>query len=482
MEEKQAVAAPRALALDALRGLAIVGMCLSGRVPFNSELALPSWMYHAQYPLPNPGYTWVDLVFPLFLFSMGVAFPFALSSRIRKGISYSRICLGIAVRTVSLGAFAIYFQHVNPWLINVDATMASLRSAVGFAPSFLANNYTLAFIGFLLMFPLYTRLPQSWPAWVGWTIRAVGLLLVVGFLSVLKQGSEAKGFSVTRSNIILVVLTNMVLFGSLIWLLSQKSLGLRLGFVLVGLAAHFSKYDWMPLREWLTWTPLPWMYQFAYLKYLCIVVPGTIIGDGLLTWMRESKKGGDGKPAWTSAQLLGLSMLLTAVVIGVHTGLQSRAVLMTLVASAAFLAVGLPLVKDPRSGAERLLRSWYIWGTVWLLIGLLIEPYEGGIKKDPSTPSYYFTSLGLSILCLMAFMVWIDLFGKRRWFGLLILTGQNPMLAYLGINNLMEPFLALFGAPKITTPTAAGLWAGFKTVVHAALTSVFTKLGITWKT
>ena len=66
--------------LDALRGVAILTMVLSGSIAFGG--VLPGWMYHAQVPPPahafdplRPGITWVDLVFPFFLFSMGAAFP-----------------------------------------------------------------------------------------------------------------------------------------------------------------------------------------------------------------------------------------------------------------------------------------------------------------------------------------------------------------------------------------------------------------------
>ena len=75
----------RAYAIDLLRGLAIVGMVLSGNFGWNP--ALPAWLFHAQVPPPDftfdpslPGITWVDLVFPFFLFSMGAAFPFSLGS------------------------------------------------------------------------------------------------------------------------------------------------------------------------------------------------------------------------------------------------------------------------------------------------------------------------------------------------------------------------------------------------------------------
>ncbi len=34
----------------------------------------------------------------------------------------------------------------------------------------------------------------------------------------------------------------------------------------------------------LQWSPLPWMYKFYYLKYLFIILPGTLAGDWLLTY------------------------------------------------------------------------------------------------------------------------------------------------------------------------------------------------------
>lgn len=58
----------RALALDALRGYAIITMVLSATIVTH---VLPGWMSHAQTPPPDhvfnpllPVITWVDLVFP----------------------------------------------------------------------------------------------------------------------------------------------------------------------------------------------------------------------------------------------------------------------------------------------------------------------------------------------------------------------------------------------------------------------------------
>ena len=86
----------RAESLDALRGFAIFMMVLSGSI---CAEVLPAWMSHAQVPpgqgfVPTvPGITWVDLVFPFFLFSMGAAFPFSTGSRLERGANRIRMCL-----------------------------------------------------------------------------------------------------------------------------------------------------------------------------------------------------------------------------------------------------------------------------------------------------------------------------------------------------------------------------------------------------
>lgn len=77
----------RALALDALRGYAIITMVLSATI---ISSILPGWMSHAQTPPPDhifnpeiPGITWVDLVF-LFPFRYGSCLSFFHRQTCRK--------------------------------------------------------------------------------------------------------------------------------------------------------------------------------------------------------------------------------------------------------------------------------------------------------------------------------------------------------------------------------------------------------------
>jgi predicted acyltransferase len=111
--------------LDALRGIAILGMVLSGSIAFGG--VLPAWMYHAQVPPPLhqfdpslPGITWVDLVFPFFLFSMGAAFPLSLRGAIDQNKNTRYFVRLAAIRFFLLAFFALFTQHMKAWVMAPD--------------------------------------------------------------------------------------------------------------------------------------------------------------------------------------------------------------------------------------------------------------------------------------------------------------------------------------------------------------------------
>ena len=145
------IPARRSLALDALRGLAILAMLLSGQLPFGQN-ALPAWMYHAQEPPPKfewigtlPGISWVDLVFPFFLFAMGAAFPLALSRRMKPGSSPWRLLAFVLERGFLLGFFALFVQAIRPYTMSLHPTTAT---------------WLVALLGFLIFFRFSRGCPQ----------------------------------------------------------------------------------------------------------------------------------------------------------------------------------------------------------------------------------------------------------------------------------------------------------------------------------
>ena len=502
----KAITGNRAYALDALRGLAILAMLLSGQLPFGHG-ALPAWMYHAQEPPPHhdwlgnaPGITWVDLVFPTFLFCMGAAFPLAFARRMDQGAPKWRLGLFVLGRGWLLGFFALYVAAIRPYSLNKDPG---------------TEDWLAGLLGFFLLFPVLTRLPEAWPAMVKWLVKAGGWIGVILFLA-LARYSDGSGFSVKRSDIIIVVLTNMAVFGSLIWILTRNRLLPRLGIMGILLAMRLSNLPaqtggWV--SEVWSYSPLPWIYQFYYLQYLCIVIPGTIAGDLILQWTQAGRESEAGRGAgqWLAGRYLAIAGLMGGLVLVVLAGLETRAPVTDLpdVAHGVFMIDGsayvrpwrLPatllafglcgaggwLLRRPGNATERLYQQLFTWGAYWLVLGLLFEPYEGGIKKDHPTLSYYFVTAGLANCLLIAFSIVIDRFQRRRWVQLLIDNGQNPMIAYAGINNFITPVLFLTGGMAALSHLETSPWMGFLRgliiiLLMAVAVSFLTKRKIFWRT
>ena len=484
-----AIPATRALALDALRGLAILAMMLAAQVPFDKN-ALPSWMYHAQEPPPHfqwigtlAGISWVDLVFPFFLFAMGAAFPLALSRRMENHTPAWKLLWFVFERGFLLGFFALFVMAIRP---NEMAESPTTRT------------WLMALLGFLMLFPILTRLPNAWPPLVKNFIRAAGWVAVILFFCFAKyppKNGLGAGFDLNRSDIIIVVLTNMAVFGSLAWMLTRQNLLLRLGFLGILFALRLPNYpEPMAGDSWIqdlwNYSPAPWIYKLYYLQYLNIVIPGTIAGDLILQWTRRNRPPDELRTtkSWSLLRYLGIGALMICFVLVLLIGLKGRWWLMgTTMLAFAMCYLGSKLLQNPLNETELLFKKLFQWAIYWLVLGLIFEPYEGGIKKDHPTLSYYFITSGLAICVYIGFSILIDVFQQRRWLGLLVDNGQNPMIAYAGVNNFITPVLALTGGAWLLTHFATSPWRGFWkaviiTLLMALAVSLLTRMKIFWRT
>ena len=464
-------------ALDALRGLAILLMILSGNIHFANPL--PAWMYHAQVPPPDfvfnpnlPGITWVDLVFPFFLFAMGAAFPFALSKKLEGGMPKWKIVLQVFLRGILLTGFAIYLQHIKPFAFSAQPT---------------AVDWLVGILGFALLFPILLRLPNTLKPVVRYSIRAAGVAGAIGLLSYITF-PDGSGFSVNRSDIIIIVLANVAVFGSLIWLFTQGNILARLGILGILIAIRLTQGIDGSWNHWLwTATPFPWMYKLYYLQYLFIVLPGTIVGDLIYKWIKRPP-GSTGEEESESSSRMILSFVLMVSFLLVNlVGLYSRMLLATALANAALWVAGYVFYSKARTTIEMLHKSLFQWGSYWLVLGLFFEAYEGGIKKDHPSMSYYFVTTGLAVFTYIACSVVTDHFRKRKYLGTLIDNGQNPMIAYIAGSTLVLPILAVTHLESLLQALSSTPWLGFCrgvifTVLVALATSFFTKKKLFWRT
>ncbi len=456
----------RAQPLDALRGIAILAMVFSGQIPFG---VLPEWMYHAQVPPPKhifngalPGITWVDLVFPFFLFAMGAAIPLALQARLNAGDKLRNICASIFWRGLLLAFFAIYVKHIQPQSMSAAPTWA---------------HYLLSLTGFALLFPLFMRLPNHFNLRWRVFVRAFGWLgaAAVLFLFIAKDGSS---FKVERSDIIILVLANVFVGAALVWLVTRDRLDWRFGVLAFLLALRLTQN--IPGLGKIIWdaSPLPWLGTVYFQQYLFIVIPGTIAGDCWLRYINSrplNASYGISKVSLNMAQMLTVAIAVVLVLLTL-AGLKSRVVLETTLACAGLCALAWWLNKN----ASPLLRQLIGYGIFFLLLGLAFEPYEGGIRKDKGTMSYYFVTSGLSFFALSALHIVLDIAKRNVGFKLLIASGQNPLVAYAGVNSLLVPLLALTGIGNLIATFTATPWIGalralFYTLLLATFAAFCTK-------
>ncbi len=90
--------ARRVLAIDVFRGITIFVMVLVNELSGIKDI--PWWMKHL--PADVDGMTFVDLVFPAFLFIVGMSIPFAMQARANKGETPLQLLQHIALRSLGL--------------------------------------------------------------------------------------------------------------------------------------------------------------------------------------------------------------------------------------------------------------------------------------------------------------------------------------------------------------------------------------------
>jgi predicted acyltransferase len=112
--------AGRIASIDALRGLTILVMIFVNDV--SGVHGAPAWMKHF-YPYDADGMTFVDIVFPAFLFIVGMSIPFAIGRRLDRGDRLWPVWKHILARTINLLIIGVFM--VNSYTISKEEGMNS---------------------------------------------------------------------------------------------------------------------------------------------------------------------------------------------------------------------------------------------------------------------------------------------------------------------------------------------------------------------
>lgn len=532
---------PRAHALDALRGYAIITMVLSAMEAFS---VLPRWMYHAQVPPPDHvfdptiyGITWVDIIFPFFLFSMGAAIPLSLGRQHAKGESIMKLTWKTVQRWVKLTFFAIFIIHAFPFMLGYEQEWMC---------------YAMPIFFFILLCLMFMPNPFGLSPYKARAITWSAYLVAVGFM-LLQPYAGGAPFRLTDSDCIMLILANVSLTGSIIYLLTighpLRRLALLPFLVALFMAAHTAN-SWPALLIHTSW--LPWLYLPAYQEYLLIIIPGTVAGEWIAQWLEKMKANDTSKGPVESYQkkseavfesgnkvkndekvvlenenkvrtrseemkdkenalalpvaLLSLALIVVNVVL-----LFGRHLVANLVATMVLTALTAWLLRSRReagtTGVEAAKQeisnqksssipaspTLHFWqrlssaGAYLLLLGLCLESYEGGIRKDDVTLSYLFVTCGLAFYALLLLTVVCDHWHVRWLCAPLEMVGKNPMVAYVSASMVIIPVLILTHIyPYIDALSSQPLTGFLKgvllTALCMALTAWFTHKRWFWKT
>lgn len=465
------VAAPqdrRALSLDALRGLLLVMMTFGFAIVNNMY---PDWMYHRQFPggekfVDIPGLTWRDIAYGGFLFSMAAALPLTLSRRMAKGEKDVGILMAILRRGFMLLMFALIIGHSNTYFTGYTQTARAL-----------------AIVGFVILALIFTRRRSDWNPATFRIVNMVGWIAAIAFL-LFSPALYGKGLDINRIDDIIVGLAFASVVGSIVWYLTRNNLNWRLGFLALCIAGYLGAKGQGWVADW-WWSETFPFFHLGQLTLMAVVVPGTIAGDHLLRWMNSPHDARGELLYWSNARILGLAFVCAIIAPIIVIGLYNRWVPETTEIVLGLIVGGGVLVWNPRTESEKLVRRIFMWSAVWLMAGLILEPFEGGIHKVPDTLSYFFTVTGVVGMLLVAFVGVVDLLQRRKWVNALIDVGHNPLLCYVLFTVLLQSVLEMIPpmrAVLMGSPGQAMIRTIISVIIVVLIVRWTTRKRIFWRT
>ena len=158
----------RVLSLDIFRGLTMLVMIFVNDLA--SVRGLPWWTYHM--PSGVNGMTYVDVVFPAFLFILGMAIPLAIQKRLAMGDSMLRLWGHILVRTGSLVVIGLLLANVS----KVDSRLTGIGGGAW---------GVLALLGAMLLWNVYPR--ADGPQLLYRILKYAGLVLLVVMFALFRR-------------------------------------------------------------------------------------------------------------------------------------------------------------------------------------------------------------------------------------------------------------------------------------------------------
>lgn len=223
----------RIYSIDVFRAITMLLMIFVN--DFWTLKGVPNWLEHAKANQDFLGFS--DIIFPCFLFIVGMAIPYAIRNRIDKGDSQPKILLHILLRSIALLVMGIFTVNIDG--MNAEATGISR----GWFQIWMV-------IGFFLIWNVYPK-SDDWKKYLFTGLKITGIVLLLMLFYFFRSGDDGLGHMTPQWWGILGLIGWTYLVTAPIYLFARKSTPLLLGFwaffTLLNIAEH---------AHWLQ-TPLP---------------------------------------------------------------------------------------------------------------------------------------------------------------------------------------------------------------------------------
>jgi predicted acyltransferase len=382
----------RVVSVDVLRGLTILLMI------YVNDLgrAAPSWMHHIQPPNAD-GMTLADVVFPTFLFIVGVALPLAFERARATGRSTAAQLLHIITRSAGLLLLGVIeLNHGD------DRTLGGSMWGM------------LAFTAAILAWCAVPR-ERGWKRNAAIAVKAVGIGGLVALLAIFRREPVATEISFWGrvDNWVWLRTGWWGILGIIGWAyLTASLLVLLLG----------------RRREWL-------MGAMA----LLILLHLALRHGGIFTRI-------DDKPWLGPAAAVLRSVKGGIDRLGEYVSLRdSIGSLAAIVMAGCLLGTILLPQSDVKGHRARIF--WAMMFILGLLLGGLLTDTFAGINKLGATPTWCLWCAALACLVWVLLYLLIDVAGIRRWSILIRPAGANPLVAYF-LHPIVLALVSCLGLEK----------------------------------
>ena len=186
----------RVVSIDIFRGLTMAVMIFVNAL--SDVRGLPRWTYHAH--AMEDRMTYVDMVFPFFLFIVGMSLPLSVAQRLKRNASVTSLWIHVLVRVVGLlvlGLILANAEKCDPGHMPLNGSAWGLLGLLSAAlylnvyprsvrfPNYARLLQAIGLIGVVILFAIFRRVNESGQvAWIDFSYPEILGLIALSYLAV----------------------------------------------------------------------------------------------------------------------------------------------------------------------------------------------------------------------------------------------------------------------------------------------------------